>query len=98
MTDDLTRRYDGVLERTPDGGVIHFKRHLAYDIADVWAAITTPERLADWWLPFEADITVDLRAGGSMVFAGAPEGEPVTLVCTILRLDPPVRSARESLR
>ncbi len=29
MTDDLTTRYDGVLERTPDGGVIRFERHLA---------------------------------------------------------------------
>lgn len=90
MTDDLTTRYDGVLERTPDGGAIRFERHLAYDVRDVWAAITTPERLADWWLPFEAEITVDLREGGEMVFAGAPDGEPVTMTCTILRLDPPV--------
>lgn len=89
MTDDLTTRYDGMLERTPDGGVIRFERHLAYDVRDVWAAITTPERLADWWLPFEADITVDLREGGEMVFVGAHEGNPVTMTCTILRLDPP---------
>ena len=73
MTDDLTTRYDGVLERTADGGVIRFERHLAYDVGDVWDAITSPERLADWWLPFEADITVDLREGGEMVFAGTPE-------------------------
>lgn len=90
MTDDLTTRYDGVLERTPDGGVIRFERHLAYDVRDVWDAITTPERLADWWLPFEADITVDLREGGEMVFAGRSADEPVTMTCTILRLEPPV--------
>lgn len=90
MTDDLTARYDGVLERTADGGVIRFERHLAYDVGDVWGAITTPERLADWWLPFDADITVDLREGGEMVFVGTAEGEQVSLVCTILRLDPPV--------
>jgi uncharacterized protein YndB with AHSA1/START domain len=89
VTDDLTTRYDGVLERTAEGGVIRFERHLAYDVQDVWDAITTPERLADWWLPFEADITVDLREGGEMVFAGAPDGEPVTMTCTILRLEPP---------
>lgn len=89
MTDDLTTRYDGVLERTPDGGVIRFERHLAFDVRDVWDALTTPERLADWWLPFEADITVDLREGGEMVFAGTPDGEPVTMTCTILRLEPP---------
>ena len=40
-----------------------------YPIRDVWDAITNPARLADWWLPFDADITVDLREGGQMVFA-----------------------------
>ena len=90
MTDDLTTRYDGVLERTADGGVIRFERHLAYDVHDVWDAITTPARLADWWLPFEADITVDLREGGEIVFEGTPDGEPVTMTSTILRLEPPV--------
>jgi uncharacterized protein YndB with AHSA1/START domain len=90
VTDDLTTRYDGVLERTADGGVIRFERHLAYPVLDVWDAITTPARLADWWLPFEADITVDLREGGEIVFAGTPDGEPVTMTSTILRLEPPV--------
>jgi len=89
VTDDLTTRYDGVLERTAEGGVIRFERHLAYDVRDVWEAITTPERLADWWLPFEADITVDLREGGEMVFAGRGDDAPV-LTCTILRLEVPV--------
>ena len=89
MTDDLTTRYDGVLERTEGGGVIRFERHLAYDVRDVWDAITSPTRLADWWLPFDAEITVDLREGGEMVFAGTPGGEQVTMTCTILRLDPP---------
>ncbi|MEP1124932.1 MAG: SRPBCC domain-containing protein [Ilumatobacter sp.] len=90
MTDDLTTRYDGVVERTAAGGVIRFERHLGYDIHDVWDAITTPERLADWWLPFEADITVDLREGGEMVFAGSSDGEAITLTCTILRIERPV--------
>jgi uncharacterized protein YndB with AHSA1/START domain len=90
VTDDLTTRYDGVLERTADGGVIRFERHLAYDVGGVWDAITNPERLAEWWLPFDADITVDLREGGEMVFAGTPDGEPVTMTCTILRLEPPL--------
>lgn len=90
MTDDITTRCDGVLERTADGGVIRFERHLAYRVADVWDAITSPERLADWWLPFDADITVDLRVGGEMVFTGIDAGEPITMVCTILRVDPPL--------
>lgn len=52
--------------------------------------LTTPERLADWWLPFEADITVDLREGGEMVFAGMSDDEPITMTCTIRRLEPPL--------
>ena len=90
MTDDLTTRYDGVLERTTDGGVIRFERHLAYEVSDVWDAITSPDRLADWWLPFDADITVDLREGGEMVFTETTGDEPVTMTCTILRLEPPL--------
>lgn len=80
---------DGTLERTADGGVIHFERHLPYPVEVVWDAITNPERLAGWWLPFEADITVDLRPGGELVFA-ATSGEPPPLTCTILRVEPPV--------
>jgi hypothetical protein len=64
--------------RTADGGVIRFERHLA-----------TASRLPDWWLPFEAEITVDLREGGDMVFAGTHNGEPLTMTQTILRLEPP---------
>ena len=89
MTDDLTTRYDGVLERTDEGGIIRFERHISYGIDDVWDAITSPERLAEWWLPFDADIAVDLRVGGELVFTGRPDGEPV-MTCTILRLEPPV--------
>ncbi len=43
MTDDITTRFDGVLERTADGGVIRFERHLAYGVGDVWNAITLPD-------------------------------------------------------
>lgn len=80
---------DGTLERTPDGGTIRFERHLPYPVAAVWDAITNPERLADWWLPFDADITVDLREGGEMVFT-SHSGEPPPMSVTILRVDAPV--------
>jgi hypothetical protein len=80
---------DGTLERTPDGGVIRFERHLPYPVEAVWDAITDPARLADWWLPFDADITVDLREGGAMVFT-ATSGEPPPMTCTVLRVEPPV--------
>ena len=81
--------YDGTLERTSDGGVIRFERHLAYSVDEVWDAITSPERLADWWLPFDADISVDLREGGEMVMVARGE-EPMTITSTILRVEPPV--------
>lgn len=89
MTDTSPTAYDGTLERTADGGVIRFERRLPYPIRDVWDAITNPERLADWWLPFDADITIDLREGGEMVFAGRGD-EPVTMTFTILRVEAPM--------
>ena len=89
MSDLPTASYDGTLERTADGGIIRFERHLAFGIHDVWDAITNPERLADWWLPFDADITVDLREGGAMVFAGRGEEAP-TMTFTVLRVDAPM--------
>ena len=89
MNDVPAASYDGTLERTATGGVIRFERHFPYAVRDVWDAITTPERLADWWLPFDADVTVDLREGGSLVFVNRGD-EPFTLACTILRVEPPM--------
>jgi uncharacterized protein YndB with AHSA1/START domain len=80
--------YDGTIERTADGGVIRFERHLRYSIAEVWQAVTVPERLAEWWLPFDAAITVDLREGGEMRFVASGDN-PVDMRLTILRVDPP---------
>ena len=89
MTERTGSAYDGTLERTADGGRIRFERHLAYPIREVWDAITSPARLADWWLPFDADVTVDLREGGQMVFAGTGD-EAVTMTFTILRVEAPM--------
>ena len=89
MTDRPVASRDGTLERTADGGTIRFERHLPFPVAAVWDAVTNPERLADWWLPFDADITVDLREGGEMVFTST-SGEPPPMAVTILRIDAPV--------
>ncbi len=86
---DSSASSDGTLERTADGGTIRFERHLAFPIRDVWDAITEPARLAEWWLPFDADITVDLREGGELVFAGRGD-EPVVITLTVLRVEPPM--------
>ncbi|MFN8052556.1 MAG: SRPBCC family protein [Acidimicrobiales bacterium] len=88
MTTPSAAAYDGTIERTADGGVIRFERHLPYAIDDVWDAVTSPERLAEWWLPFDADITIDLREGGEMVFVGSGD-EPVEMTFTIRRVEPP---------
>ena len=79
---------DGTLERTADGGIIRFERNLAFPIDEVWDAITNPARLAEWWLPFDADITIDLSEGGLMVFRGVGD-EPFEMTCRILRVEAP---------
>ena len=89
MSDRSTSLYDGTMERTATGGVIRFERRFEYGIRDVWDAITNPERLADWWLPFDAEITIDLREGGEMTFVGKGD-EPMEMTCTILRVEPPM--------
>lgn len=89
MSDLSAAGYDGTLERTDQGGVIRFERHLPYAIRDVWDAVTNPERLAEWWLPFPAEITLDLREGGEMVMA-AIGGEPPPMTFTVLRVEPPM--------
>jgi uncharacterized protein YndB with AHSA1/START domain len=79
---------NGAIERTPDGGIIRFDRSLAFPIEEVWAAITEPARLADWWPPFAAEITVDLREGGKIIFA-RPDTDFPTLEFTIVSLQAP---------
>ncbi len=79
---------DGTIERTPDGGIIRFDRRLAFPVHEVWSAITEPARLADWWPPFAADVTVDLRQGGMIAFDW-PDTDFPTLEFTILRVEAP---------
>ena len=78
----------GTVERTPDGGVVRFERLLAFPIEEVWAAITEPERLGDWWPPMAAEITVDLRVDGKITFDW-PDLDFPTMEFTIVRPEPP---------
>ncbi|MGB8940890.1 MAG: SRPBCC domain-containing protein [Streptomyces sp.] len=50
-----------------DGGrnVLRMERRLAHPPATVWAAITRPEHLAQW---FPSEVTLELRPGGAMGF------------------------------
>lgn len=90
MSTNLTPTRFGTIERTPDGGLIRYDRQLSFPIEEVWSAITEPARLADWWPPFAADVTVDLREGGSISFPWPDGDETQTLTFTILRLEPPI--------
>jgi len=54
----------GTVVRTPGDTVeITFVRRLAKPIEKVWAALTVPERIADWFAEVEA---LDLRQGGAI--------------------------------
>lgn len=78
----------GTIERTPDGGRVRFERSLAFPIEEVWAAITEPDRLGDWWPPMAAEISVDLREGGKIIFDW-PDLDFPKMEFTITRLEPP---------
>jgi uncharacterized protein YndB with AHSA1/START domain len=52
---------DGVIRRTGETYEIVFRRRLAQPIEKVWAALTVPERVADWLA--EATIEPELRLG-----------------------------------
>jgi uncharacterized protein YndB with AHSA1/START domain len=52
---------DGVVRKTGDTYEVVFTRRLARPIEKVWAALTVPERLADWLAV--ATIDPDLRLG-----------------------------------
>jgi uncharacterized protein YndB with AHSA1/START domain len=79
MTDDRL----GTITRTGDGFDVVFDRRIAKPIDKVWAAITTPERIADWF----AIVDLDLRLGGHYRLKFSPEETPVDGV--IVAFEPP---------
>jgi uncharacterized protein YndB with AHSA1/START domain len=79
---------DGTIEHVGDQVVLRFKRSYPNSVADVWDAITNPKRIAQWWLPFDADISLELVAGGDYVLRGKGEGMP-TLSWKVLKVEAP---------
>ncbi|MFH8757802.1 SRPBCC family protein [Streptomyces atroolivaceus] len=63
-----------------EAGTVLLRRTFDAPAADVWGAVTSPERIARWFLP----VTGDLRAGGSYQLEGNAGGE-------ILECVPPER-------
>lgn len=53
----------GEVRRTGETVEITFHRHYAQPIDKVWAALTVPERIADWFAEVEQ---LDLRLGGAI--------------------------------
>jgi uncharacterized protein YndB with AHSA1/START domain len=79
---------DGRLERQGDQLLIRFERRYPRPVTEVWDAITNPERIAQWWLPFDADITLELEPGGDYVMRGRDDAAP-TLSWKVLRVEAP---------
>src|SRR5919199_152921 len=79
-TDSRSASAHGTVDREGQEGTIRFERVLAHPVDRVWTAITTPKGLADWWLPFPADIDIDLQVGGLIAFS-APEFGPASMTC-----------------
>ncbi len=88
---DLMQELTMVQRRVSDGGVpaglakvVTLSRTYAAPVADVWDALTDPERLSRWFLP----VSGDLRLGGRYAFEGNAGGvireceEPHRIVVT----------------
>ena len=75
---------DGVVTRRGATYDIVFERRLKQPIERVWAAITVPERIADWFTPVSFD--PDLRLGAKVLISFGPAD---TVVAEVVGLDPP---------
>jgi uncharacterized protein YndB with AHSA1/START domain len=56
-------------------------------IEDVWAAITTPDRIKEWF--FGVDTRSDWTQGSDLVHTGEWQGRPYEDKGTIVRIEPP---------
>ncbi|MFC4118032.1 SRPBCC family protein [Nonomuraea zeae] len=76
IVNELTRAHRELLDGKRK--VLVLRRHYDAEVADVWDACTSAERLGRWFLP----VTGDLRVGGTYQLEGNAGGE-------ILRCEPP---------
>ena len=63
----------GTVSRTGDTFELVFERRIAKPVEKVWAAITVPERIADWF----AIVEIDPRLGGHYRLRFAPDDPPM---------------------
>jgi DNA-binding transcriptional ArsR family regulator/uncharacterized protein YndB with AHSA1/START domain len=78
---------DGTLEEAEGQYALRFERDLPYPVERVWDAITRPGQIALWWLPFDAEIELELEPGGRYVMRWT-EPDPGTMSWTVLRVEP----------
>ncbi len=81
MTIDIVREIEAVQREVGSGRIaagegraIRLRRNYEAPIEDVWDALTTPERIARWFLP----ISGDYRVGGNYQLEGNAGGEILT--------------------
>jgi len=77
----------GTVGKLDDGRrYVHFKRHFNHPIETVWAAITDPNELAQWFPGFRAE----LRQGGEFkIWFGDGCDGPAHVTGTVTRYEPP---------
>ena len=78
----VTRSVGAKSLESGEARVLTASRVYSTDVADLWDAVTNPERIARWFLP----ISGDLRQGGRYSLEGNASG-------TIEECDPPRRFA-----
>jgi uncharacterized protein YndB with AHSA1/START domain len=63
---------NGQIRKTEEGYEIVFVRRLARPIEKVWAALTVPERIADWFTDMRFSPRVELGADVELSFEDSP--------------------------
>lgn len=79
---------DGIVETTPPGPRLRFERRLTHPVERVWAALTDPEQLRDWW----GDAEITLVEGGAFSLRWRntdDDGNAPVLTGTVTRVEPP---------
>lgn len=78
LTSELAAVHRQVARENADGDElvrVTMRRRYSTDVADLWAALTEPDRIARWFMP----VSGDLREGGSFQLEGNANGD--ILIC-----------------
>ena len=86
INDDASSKFGSVGTLVDGRQFVQFERSLPYSIEKVWAAITEPQQLENWFPGFK----LELKEGGQfdIWFGGDCEG-PSHVNGTVTRLEPP---------